>query len=426
MLIVGSGTGNDAAGGLKHKVPEITAVEIDPAIISMGRRFHPQKPYDSPAVRIINDDARSFFANSDDHFDVISFGFLDSHTSSIMTNTRLDEYVYTRESIEKAKSLLAEGGQLFLHFGAQEDFIADRLANTLRQVFNEQPMILLIPRGDFGIGGIIFVAGNQKVAKDQIAKDPILEEYIKKWQQKSPYRITYSTPISTDDWPYLYLKSPSIPLLYFLLAGVMVLVFILSCRLWKATGIFVRWGRSDWHFFFLGAAFMLLEVQNISKAAVALGSTWLVNAVIVSGIMFMVLLANLVTAKYKNLPLSASYIMLWGTCFLLYYIDLARFAFLPQIPKTILIGCLTTVPMLFSGIIFIRSFVNVGRKDEALGANLLGALIGALLQSVTFLTGIKALLLIVMALYGLSFLMLPRFLFPKGIGFKPLADQNFK
>jgi protein-L-isoaspartate O-methyltransferase len=74
ILIVGSGTGNDVAGAIRHKVQKITAVEIDPAIISMGRRFHPQKPYDSPAVRIINDDARSFFSTSDERFDVISFG----------------------------------------------------------------------------------------------------------------------------------------------------------------------------------------------------------------------------------------------------------------------------------------------------------------------------------------------------------------
>ena len=37
-LIVGAGAGNDAAGGLRHGVKEITAVEIDPAIIAIGRK----------------------------------------------------------------------------------------------------------------------------------------------------------------------------------------------------------------------------------------------------------------------------------------------------------------------------------------------------------------------------------------------------
>jgi len=66
--------------------------------------------------------------------------------------------------------------------------------------------------------------------------------------------------------------------------------------------------------------------------------------------------------------------------------------------------------MIFSGIVFIRSFANATNKDEALGANLIGALVGALLQSITFVTGIKALLLIVMGFYFLAMLTRPRIL----------------
>ena len=64
-LIVGAGAGNDAAGGLRQGVGEITAVDIDPVILSMGRRYHPEKPYTFPGVQLVNDDARSFFAHSD-------------------------------------------------------------------------------------------------------------------------------------------------------------------------------------------------------------------------------------------------------------------------------------------------------------------------------------------------------------------------
>ena len=57
---------------------------------------------------LVNDDARSFFATCRERYDVISFGLLDSHTTTAMTNARLDHYVYTRESIARAKSLLAK------------------------------------------------------------------------------------------------------------------------------------------------------------------------------------------------------------------------------------------------------------------------------------------------------------------------------
>ncbi len=413
VLILGAGTGNDAAGGLRNGVEEITAVDIDPAIISMGRRYHPQNPYNSPLVKIVNDDARSFLATSNDRFDVISFGFLDSVTSSVMTNTRLDEYVYTRESLEKAKSLLRDGGIIAIIFGAQEYFIANRLANTMHVVFGEAPLSFFIPKSDFGHSGIMFVVGNLTGVKEQISKDPILKSLIEKWQKQTPLKFTYTTPVLTDDWPYLYLKDSSIPMLFYLLAGLMILLFIRSRWRWEVSGIFVRWNYSHWHFFFLGTGFMLLEVQNISKAAVVLGSTWLVNAIIISGVLMMVLVANMITAKFRKLPLLPVYITLFAICLLLYYVDLARFAFLPYLPKAILIGALTTLPMIFSGMIFIHSFANVEKKDQALGANLLGALVGALLQSITFMTGIKALLLIVIGLYVASLLFLLRSPFAK-------------
>jgi len=175
------------------------------------------------------------------------------------------------------------------------------------------------------------------------------------------------------------------------------------------TPLLVRgWTSSNWHFFFLGAAFLLLEVQNISKASVALGNTWEVNAVIVSGVLAMILLANLLAARFPRLPLWAVYPALVGTCLVLYFVDLSSFAFLPYATKAIIVGGLTTLPMLFSGIVFIRSFASVPGKDKALGANLIGALIGALLQSLTFVTGIKALLLLVAGLYTLAMLTRPR------------------
>ena len=60
--------------------------------------------------------------------------------------------------------------------------------------------------------------------------------------------------------------------------------------------------------------------------------------------------------------------------------------------------------MFFSGIIFTSSFSSASNKSNALGANLIGALFGALLQSITFITGIKALLLVVVVLYLFSLL----------------------
>ncbi len=408
LLIVGAGSGNDAAGGLRHGVKEITAVEIDPVIIDLGRRYHPEKPYSSTAVRVVQDDARSFFAGATRRYDVIAFGLLDAHTATTMTNARLDHYVYTRESIARAKSLLADGGVMTLNFYCTELFIADRMAGVLREVFGSAPLSFAIPTTSYGRGGVMFVAGNLDAVRKRLARQPALAALIDRWQKEKPVALNYATRITTDDWPYIYLEKPKIPLLYYLLAGLMGLLLLRCRKHLRSARLAGSWSRSHWHFFFLGAAFLLLEVQNISKAAVVLGNTWEVNAVVISGVLVMILLANLVAARFPGLPLGAVYAALIVACLALYFVDLARFAFLPYVAKAVIIGGLTTLPMLFSGIVFIRSFAAVTGKDQALGANLMGALVGALLQSVTFVTGIKALLLMVAALYVLSLLTKPR------------------
>lgn len=408
FLIVGAGSGNDAAGGVRHGIKNITAVEIDPAIIALGSRLHPEQPYASPTVQVVKDDARSFFATTPKKFDVISFGLLDSHTTTALTNARLDHYVYTRESIARAKSLLAEGGILTLMFAAQKPYIADRMARVLQETFGEAPIVFRIPASNYGLGGVMFIAGDLDTVRGQLAQNPRLSAYIANLQATSPVALPLTTNVATDDWPYIYLASPRIPVLYYLLAGLMGLLLFRSSKKWKTANFITHWHRSHWHFFFLGAAFLLLEVQNVSKASVVLGNTWETNAAIVSGVLIMALLANWVTYRFPQIRTDAIYFVLLLILLALYFIDLAQFAFLPYAVKVMVVGSLTTLPMLFSGVIFISSFKEVAGKDEMLGANIVGALVGALLQSITFVVGIKALLLIVAGFYLLSLLTQPR------------------
>jgi hypothetical protein len=407
VLIVGAGSGNDAAGALRNGAEDVVAVDIDPAIINFGRRFHPEQPYSDPRVRVVNDDARSYFATCTEKFDVIAFGLLDSHTTTAMTNARLDHYVYTRESLAHARTLLNPGGVLVLSFEAQKVFIADRMARGLEEVFGQKPLVFRVPFNGYGWGGVVFVEGDLDTVGARIAARPQLAELIRTWQADVP-PLPGTTEVPTDDWPYLYLESRQIPALYFLLAGSLVVLF--ARGVWKLglRGVVSGWDRSQTHFALLGAAFMLLEVQNISKASVVLGNTWEVNAVIISGILCMVLLANGLSGWVRNLPIGPVYAALVATCVGLYFLDLSRFGFLPYPTKAAIVGLLTSLPMLFSGIVFIRSFSTADRKDAALGANLMGALAGGLLQSVTFITGIKALLLIVAGLYIAAFFARPR------------------
>jgi len=408
-LVVGAGSGNDVAGALRHGLTDVVAVEIDPAIIELGRALHPERPYDSPAVRVVTDDARSYFATTHERFDVIVFGLLDSHTTTSMTNARLDHYVYTRESLHRVRELLSDGGVLVLSFCMTRPFIADRIGTTLKEVFETDPLCFGMPdQAGYGGGGNFFICAKDAAILERLTANPPLGRAIAEWQKHHPIVLSGATRLASDDWPYLYLEAPSIPTLYYLLAGMMLLLLIGFGALLRVPGLAMLSGRTSWHFFFLGAAFLLLEVQNISKAAVVLGNTWEVNAVIVSGVLVMILLANAVVGRFPQLSLGPVYFLLCAVCIGLYFVDLSRFAFLPYPLKAAVVGGLTSLPMLFSGIVFARSYQAAPHKDKALGANLIGALCGALLQSITFVTGIKMLLLVVASLYACAFLTRPR------------------
>jgi hypothetical protein len=113
----------------------------------------------------------------------------------------------------------------------------------------------------------------------------------------------------------------------------------------------------------------------------------------------MILAANVVVLRWKKIPLGPVYGILLAVVVGLYFVDLASFAFLPFAMKALIVGSLATLPMAFSGVAFARAFEAASRKDHALGANLIGALAGAVLESVSFVVGIRALLVAVGLLY---------------------------
>ncbi|HKA33159.1 MAG TPA: hypothetical protein VKH64_08100 [Candidatus Binatia bacterium] len=121
VLIVGSGGGVDIEAALLSGASRIDAVEIDPVVIDLGRKYNASHSYLNPRVFVHNTDARAFFKQSARQYDMVVFGFLDSQgLFSHMSNIRLDGYVYTRESFREAFGLLRDGGLLSVSFFQRE------------------------------------------------------------------------------------------------------------------------------------------------------------------------------------------------------------------------------------------------------------------------------------------------------------------
>jgi hypothetical protein len=168
------------------------------------------------------------------------------------------------------------------------------------------------------------------------------------------------------------------------------------------------WGIRNlrWHFFFLGAGFLLLEAQIISKMALLFGTTWVVNSIVISALLLLILCANVVVQQRERIPYWLAYTGMFGSFGLAWLVPLDRLFFHSLIVRATVATPVLCLPVFFAGIIFIRSFAQAGFSGKALGANLFGALMGGLLESLSFWMGLKALLLIAALLYVASALTL--------------------
>jgi spermidine synthase len=414
VAVLGSGMGNDVAAALRHGAEHVTAVEIDPLILQLGEKFHFEKPYSSSRVRTVQGDARSYVQNSNERFDLIVFSLLDSHTTnSHFTNIRIDNYVYTREALQQTKRLLKADGILVVKFQVDTPWIAGRLYGLLDTVFGHAPLQI---NGDqpvyYSTGGRFFVTGSEARIRQAIV-EPSLAAYVSLNQH---IEIAMEPAVlTTDDWPYFYQRKPGLPLSVIVIS---VALIILSTALIRDTGAGMRALR--WHFFFLGSGFLLLEAQIVSKMALLFGTTWVVNSIVIAGLLSLIVAANLLVEFKPRFPINIAYAGIFVSLAASYCIPLQKF-FLASLWVKILTATLVLcLPVFFAGIVFIRSFATEGFRGEALGSNLLGAMIGGMLESASLWTGIRSLLIIAALLYLASWVAL-RLEWPPGQALRKAA-----
>jgi SAM-dependent methyltransferase len=396
VLVVGAGTGNDVAAALRAGAEWVDAVDIDPAIVDMGRRSHPEHPYDDPRVHVIIDDARHVFGKlAPGSYDVVVFGLLDSHTQLGMSSVRLDNYVFTRESFAAASRLARPGGHIVVTAVTANRWFLDRFVDMLQstvhgpvQVYQQMSWVTYIAPVGSEAGGEQPV-GYQDSANRTAPADPI-----------APARLSV---LPSDDWPFLYLPQKGIPQAYLWVVGCLLLASIVILR--KQGLGSEAFGGHHGHFFFLGAAFLLMEVHAINRLALFFGTTWLVSAVTIALVLVLVVLANLSTMLLRAIPYSLAYVALALSLGASYAIR----------PGTVLghgtgmvlcFGMVLLLPVFFAGLIFARSFRSSEAAPAAMGANIMGSVVGGWMEYSTMAFGMRALVLLAGLFYALSLLWL--------------------
>lgn len=395
VLVIGAGGGNDIAAAVRANVDSIDAVEIDPVIISLGKKYHPEKPYSQPNVHVINDDGRSYIKRTNKKYDLVVMGLADSHTiNSSLTNLQLDNYLYTKESFAEIKNILKENGILFISFDVRREWIGGHMQESLRRAFGFAPYIFSMQDSSlYGWGGVMFLAGkNAETIDKYLANNQSLFLFM------SNRKVGYDKSVRhlTDDWPYLYLEKSRIPLLHIIIsvlfAGVL-LIFI----------PFFPKAKLSYDLFFLGTGFLLYEFQNISRAALLFGNTWVTNLLTISSILILILLANLLYSRWK-VKLQIIYILLFLSFIIQLLISLSWLNSLPFLAKATFGMLFLNLPFFFSAIIFISLFAKAENKSTAFASNLLGSALGGLLALFSYMFGMQSLIILSAILYLFSYL----------------------
>jgi spermidine synthase len=388
VLVVGAGTGNDVAAALRNGATHVDAVEIDPMLVKLGRKYHPEHPYDSPYVTVHVNDARAFFKRTQVKYDLVVFGFLDSHTMfSSLSVLRLDDYVYTTESFQESKNLLAPNGTAVLAFDSgRTAYITDRLFLNLKHAFGKAPAAYYT---GYDGAGVVFVEGNSSA--QAVLDYPEISKELESHE---------STAImSTDHWPFLYLESKTIPIP---VIGVFILFLTFSLGMLRRQVPISHFANpQNIHLFFLGAGFLLLETKAVTELSLLFGSTWIVNAVVIAGFLVMGLLANTLM-MFREGSRRFAYAALFSLLAIDLFLPYSLFNTLPSAARTIVATTFAALPVFFSGLIFSRAFRDVSKPAEGLGINLMGAVIGGILENTVMIGGTPTLALLAIILYAAS------------------------
>jgi SAM-dependent methyltransferase len=384
VLIIGAGTGSDVAEALAAGARHVDAVEIDPRLQQLGVQLHPDHPYDDPRVEVFINDGRAFLEQTDRRYDLILFALPDSLTLvSGQSSLRLESYLFTEEAMAAARERLKPDGEFAMYNFYREQWLVDRLAGTLQTVYDRPPCLDTV--GDIG-----------KLAVVTIGRAAESVTCATTWTASGAV-----PPPATDDHPFVYLRERGIPMLYLIATG---LILLASLTIIRGAGAKFPPMAAYSDLFFMGAAFLLLETKSVVQFALLFGTTWFVNALVFGGVLLSVLAAIEVTRRKWVSSRPVLYAALLAALAVGWLIQPNV---LLGLPFWLRFGGATLVwfaPIFIANLIFAQRFATVADSTTAFGANLLGAMVGGLIEYLALITGYQALALVVAVLYGFALL----------------------
>ena len=391
-LVIGAGDGVDVDLALHRGATSVDAVDIDPRLVQLGAELNPDRPYADPRVHPHIDDGRAWLQRTDRTYDTIILALPDSLTLVAGSGqVRLESYLFTAEALRAMRAHLRPGGLFAMYNQYREPWLVDRYAATVAQAFGHRPCIDLFGGGS----NAVIVAAADPAQQRCDAPAPGAQPVASAMQARGD---TSTPPVPvTDDRPFPYLRTPSIPSRYlWMLLGFLVISVIAVRVVGTSPGRL----RPYTDLAFLGAAFLLLETRGVTRFALLFGTTWLVNALVFGGVLVGVLVAVEITRRLPRPPgRLTSYGLLAASLAVTAWVPTSWLLGLPVVPRLLLAVATTFAPIVCANIVFAARFARTPDPTAAFAANLLGAIVGGCLEYLALLVGYPLLVGVAAVLY---------------------------
>ena len=290
-------------------------------------------------------DGRAFLEQTHTKYDMILFALPDSLTLVAgQSSLRLESYLFTLQAVEAAKAHLNPGDGLFAMYNYyRTTWLRDRLANTLEVAYGHAPC-----------------ADNEgfSLSMLSITVNPSVMHCSTVWQR--PANVL---PPATDDHPFVYLDGNSIPSLYLVTLGLILLASVLLVR--GVAGPYRRM-RGFIDLFFMGAAFLLLETKNIVQFALLFGTTWFVNALVTAGVLVAVFAAVEVSRHVQVRRPALLYVGLLVTLVVAWAVPPGSLLSLSPLPRFVVAVIIAFAPIFLANMVFAQRFRGTGDTDHSL------------------------------------------------------------
>lgn len=339
-LVIGSGGGEDVLVALAGGSKKVTAVEINPLIISTAKQFGNSAGnlYDRKEVELFIDDGRRFISSSDSKYDRIVIKLVDSWAAQLAGGYALSEnYLYTVEAFRQYLRHLDEdnGMLVMVRWNFELPRLMPLVAESLRQekqggssedirkqilVVENRPGLYFESNNKQTIYPVLLIIKNNpftdseiNLAKERVANnnarviampggyieppyDTLLLDknyYHSQQLQESDLRAILELKPPTDDSPFYFAKeqvpNQMILLLETVLGVSAVLALLLIYYSRRNRTLPTMSSTSSWFHMifviFIGLGFMFLEITFIQKFLLLLGTPIMALTVILFSIL---------------------------------------------------------------------------------------------------------------------------------------------